>query len=181
MPRILLWFATLIPLLLGSCWNTGTGSNALDVLYLGPFTVVTTVGPGGSLNVDHAGDPSFVGPKEVGIQLNVFEPMTIHNLVLSYWPAGNKAGSQSIQKAINQSYTPDQGGIGLPHVFEIPGTAQYGVCDALYYMFAVSYQRDGSTSSLYIGQPRRIMPTKPAGASSELPQALCAEPPGPDV
>ena len=179
MPRTLLCFATMLALLLGSCCNTGTGSNALDVVYVGPFTVVTTITPNGTVSVDHTGDPGLVGPKEVGVQLNVFDPMTVQNIVLSYWHAGNNAGAQSIERTINQAYTPGQGGIGLAHFFEIPGSAQLGTCQGLYFTVAVSYQLEGGTGGLYLGQPRLIMPTKEQVSPGVIEQALCPEPPGP--
>ena len=179
MRRAMLCSATLLSLLASSCCNTGTGSNALDVLYIGPFTVVTTVNSDGSVNVNHAGDPGLVGPKEVGVQLNVFEPMTVQNVVLSYWHAGNNAGSQSIERTINQAYTPGQGGIGLSHIFEIPGSAQLGICEGLYYAFAVGYQLEGGTGGLYVGQPRLILPTKRQVSPGVIEETLCVEPPGP--
>jgi hypothetical protein len=108
-------------LLLGSqCSPSPTTGTAYQILELGPFTVVTTHNPDGSVSTADVNEPGLVGLKKVGFQFNAFEPLTLQSVTTSYWPAGQKVAQRSIQDLPNRSVTPSQGGVGLAFTHVLP-------------------------------------------------------------
>jgi hypothetical protein len=145
----------------------------------GVNTIEVTHNPDGTVTENHGGDPSLVGRKEVHVNATMSAPVTLQNIVLSYWTAGNKAGSRSTEKVINQAFNPSSpAGVGTAFNIEIPDAADHDVCSGLYYMFAASY-RNG-TPGTFISQPRLILPTEKRLPNGSIQQAQCAQPPGPE-
>ena len=172
MPTVARWsFLALLACLAfpSSCCLTGDGGEggAIDVDYVGPHTVTAS-------NSTAAAD--LVGPKRVGVEITASQPLRVMNVVLSHWPAGNNAGSQSLEQTLDQDLA---AGARTIVWFDIPGSEHFGICDGLYYMFAVGYSVTGGSNGLFLGEPQLILPTKRYLSNGTLEQALCVEPPGP--
>ena len=144
----------------------------------GVNTIVVTHNSDGSVTEDHGGDPSLVGRKEIHVNVIIFAPVTLQNIVVSHWPAGNKAGSRSTEKVINQPFNAGSSGVSTVFNIEIPDAEQNDLCSGLYYMFAASY-RNG-TPGTFISQARLILPTTKRLPNGSIQQAQCAQPPGPE-
>jgi hypothetical protein len=153
--------------------NTGTpgGIDPIDFAYTAPTTIVGS---------NHSADAGLVGRKEVGLQFHIRAPLELKNVVLSWWPAGNKTASQSLERTLNRSFNPAQNSsVGHTEFIEIPNGSSFGTCEGIYYMFASVYQVQGQNPGLFVGTPALILPTKQV-VNGQIQQALCAEPPGPD-
>ncbi len=126
------------------------------------------------------GNPSMQGIKRVGLQFQLTQTATLKNMVLSYWPAGNNAGSQSLEVSLNQTInaSPSQP-VGHTAYVEIPGSAAYEPCEGLYYSMAATYQVEGAaTPGLFLGGAQLILTTQ-RRVGNTIEQTLCPEPPGP--
>lgn len=150
------------------------GTSTVNVT-VSAITAVTTQNPDGTSTTNFGGDPALVGPKEIVVVTVLSRPTTLKNIVVSFWRAGDKAHSQSTEKTINRAFDPAR----VQEQVRIPGSEQLGVCDAMYYMVAVSYQ-EGSTPGTFLSQAHLIQPTKTLGPNGTIEEALCPQPPGPD-
>jgi hypothetical protein len=157
-----------------SCNNNTGGSNAppaVEVVYSLPTTIT------GNNAFD---DAALVGRKQVGLQFLMRKNVTLKNIVLSHWRAGNNASAQSQEFTLNRPFSasPSQA-LGHTAYFEIPDSAAAQQCDGIYYTFAATYQvEDQSTPSSFFGQARLILPTKKL-VGSTIEEGLCAQPPPP--
>jgi hypothetical protein len=162
---------------LAACQTTGsTAPNAVDITYSVPTSITTS-----SSGVDnHFADVELVARKEVGLQFHIRQPVEVKNVVLSFWRAGNNAGEQTVEHVLNRSFDPGpSGSIGFTEYFEIPNGEDFEQCEGLYYMFAATYQVQGSSNALFIGGTKLILPTKRV-VNGQIQQALCADPPPPE-
>jgi hypothetical protein len=171
-----------LALLFAGCETTDPeGSVALRFDELPYSTVTVMTRSDGSTVESHGGDPDLIGRKEVGLQVGVFMPVTIENIVLTYWAAGNRAGARSFEKTMNQQFTPGSAGpTALIHKFEIPGADRFQQCQGFYYMFSANYRLANGTAGKFAGPPHLIQPTKRVLPDGKVDQASCGPPPGPD-
>lgn len=140
-----------------------------------PVTEVTSPNPDGTSTTNFNGDPALVGPKDIVVVTSMGNTTTVKNIVVSFWRAGDKAHSQSTERAINQTFNPSN----LQEPVKIPGSEQLGICDAMYFTVAVSYV-EGTTPGTFFCQAHLIQPTETIGPNGTIQQAQCAAPPGPD-
>jgi len=168
------WAACVVAASLLSCNNNTGGSNAppaVEIVYSIPTTITG----------DNAfGDGALVGRKQVGLQFLMRKNVTLKNIVLSHWRAGNNAGAQSQEFALNRAFSASSTqAVGHTAYFEIANAAAAQQCDGIYYTFAATYQVEGqSTPSSFFGQARLILPTKKL-VGSTIEEALCPQPPPP--
>jgi hypothetical protein len=163
------------------CETTGTGSSDVQFLEFPAQTIVTSVNLDGSVTADHQGDPELVGPKEIGIQVNMFAPTELRTILMAYWPAGQNVAERTVEITVNESFEPGPGGIGRFFPLEIPDSDELEICEGLYYMWSATWRGADGQPGLYFGQPHLVMPTKSVGPGGVIEQALCPEPPGPGV
>jgi hypothetical protein len=142
-------------------------------------TEVTSQNPDGTSTTNFGGDPALVGPKDIVVVTSLRNTTTVKNIIVSFWRAGDKAHSQSTEKAINQTFNPGPGGENLQESVKIPGSEGLGICDAMYYMVAVSYV-EASTPGTFVSQAHLILPTETIGPDGTIRQAQCVAPPGPE-
>ena len=122
--------------------------------------------------------------KQVGLQFSVRQNVTLKNVVINYWLAGDKANARSEQRTLNRSVTASPSNIvEQTERFDLSGSADLEACDAMYYTFAATYRVEGeSTDRSFFGQPRQIHVTMvPQNSSNTVTQPLCAEPPPADA
>ena len=167
-------------LLFAGCESEPSSSVALRFDEISAKTILITRKPDGSTVENRDGDPDLVGRKVVGLQVGVFVPATIENIVLTYWAAGNRAGARNYEKTINQDVAPEPGPTAFVHMFEVPGAEQYPQCMGLYYSFSARYRVGNGPASTFVGPPHLIQPTKKIQPDGSIAQASCAPPPGPN-
>lgn len=144
----------------------------------GPKTIITTHLPDGSVEANHGGDAELVGRKEIFVSIAAQEPTEVRTVLLTWWLAGHRVGSHTIETAINQ-VLPGNSSRGVNVV--IPESTGLQVCEGLYYMWTVTYRFTDGVPGTFIGQPRLVMPTKTPASNGQIQQAMCVAPPGPDV
>ena len=140
-------------------------------------TVVLTTNSDGTVSSTESDDLELVGPKRVGLAITALQSFDMGTIVLTFWPAGSNDFADSIEIPVDETFEAN-----TAHSFprEIPGSADLGLCDALYYSWTFTYHDAAGRPGTYFGQARRLMPTK-RFTNGQLEQALCAEPPGPEV
>ncbi len=124
-------------------------------------------------------DPGFVGEKSVKISVIFHSKAELVSAVLTYWGAGERAGEQTIEKTFNQVLDPPEGGVIRPIFFTLPGSEHYGLCEGLYFTFAINYKNSDDEPGLFVSQAHLIMSTKRMVSGNQIEQANCPEPPGP--
>jgi len=170
----------LFVLVVAGCETEPSSSVALRFDEIPAKTIVVTRRSDGSTVENRDGDPQLVGRKLVALQVGVFVPATIENIVLTYWAAGNRAGARSYEKSMNQNVDPQTGPTALINLFEVPGAEQYPQCMGLYYSFSARYRVGNGPSASFVGPAHLIQPTKRILPDGSIDQASCAPPPGPN-
>jgi len=123
------------------------------------------------------GDAEDVGTKRVSLAAAAFEPIEITSVRLTHWLAGHNDAATTREFDPN-ALTPNG---NPPLEYFIPGSEDLDVCEALYFSWAVTYRVVDGVPGAYFGAAEQIMPTRTRLANGSIEQALCAEPPGPEV
>ena len=139
-------------------------------------TWIPSIEPDGTL-MWTTGDPDRVGRKQVRIRMTVSQPTEITTTLVTFWPAGDNAAAETLQRSFDELYEPATS-IQLNRFEQIPGAEDYDLCEAMYYMWTVNYKKADGQPGTFISQPRLIMPTRKLVAG-EIEETTCEEPPGP--
>ncbi|MBK6340111.1 MAG: hypothetical protein IPH74_07195 [Bacteroidetes bacterium] len=128
------------------------------------------------LSNGNSGSENEIGKKQVGLKFIARKDLTIKNIMLTYWDAGHNNLSKSIEFNTPHDLSPASDSVLLFSQL-LPDSEKKAVCEAMYFMWTMSYQIKNDTSmGMYIGQPQLVMPTHTRKPNGTLEQALCAAP-----
>jgi hypothetical protein len=165
----------LISFLFVSC-DPKTNSDSLLVENQ-PISTVLTLANGTQQIITENG----IGKKEVALKLTARKDLSIKNILLTYWDAGQNRLSKSIEFNTIQNLSPTADSIFIFKQF-LPDSEKKELCQGMYFMWTLSYQiANDTTMGMYIGQPQLVMPTEKRNPNGSIEQALCAEPPAASI
>jgi hypothetical protein len=134
--------------------------------------------PNTTIEIDHGGDPALIGKKEVRVNVTARQDIVLRSVLLTYWRAGHNVASQTIEQTLSQSMSP---GTNQIFIKQVPDSESLQICEGLYYMWTVSYQKTDGPNGVFIGQPKLVLVTQQRLPNGTIEQALCPAPPGPDA